>query len=200
MPEVAVDLLRQGGWVLVAILAVSLVAWAVILRTWLRLRAQRAWQIRQGSAHAGSDEWFELVPPPSTDNRAGGSPALAVRRGSMDRASFAARVMPLVRQRLAALETPLPLIAVLATAMPLLGLLGTVVGMMQTFEELTAQRANRSDAFASGISQAMITTQAGLVVAVPVLLVHRLLAARIQRHGDATLLTVRRLEAAVCRD
>lgn len=185
---------------LVTIVAVSLFAWAVVLRTWFHLRAQQPWQVRQVPTPHDGRPCFELVVPRDRKGGAEAPLSLRMRQGSMERSAFELRIVPLVRQRLVVLETPLPLIAVLATAMPLLGLLGTVVGMMQTFGELTAQGVDRSEAFASGISRAMVTTQAGLVVAVPVLLVHRLLGARIRRHGEAALLTIRRLEAAVCRD
>ena len=58
---------------------------------------------------------------------------------------------------------------VLASASPLIGLLGTVIGMLQTFNGLSMQDSYKMDLVASGISQALITTQAGLLVAIPAL-------------------------------
>ena len=77
-------------------------------------------------------------------------------------------------------------IAAVATVAPLLGLLGTVVGMISTFQavvESSAQGAGAVDVgqLADGIWQALVTTAAGLIVAIPVLLGHRYLAGRIDR-------------------
>ena len=56
---------------------------------------------------------------------------------------------------------------VLASASPLIGLLGTVIGMLQTFNGLSMQDSYKMDLVAGGISQALITTQAGLLVIYP---------------------------------
>ena len=78
-------------------------------------------------------------------------------------------------------------IAAVATVAPLLGLLGTVVGMISTFQavvESSAQGAGAVDVgqLADGIWQALVTTAAGLLVAIPVLLGHRYLLGRIDRY------------------
>ena len=67
-------------------------------------------------------------------------------------------------------------IGVLATAAPLLGLLGTVEGMLETFDSL-AQRAgtDTSRQVSAGVSKALITTQAGLLVAIPALFMIQLI-------------------------
>lgn len=62
-------------------------------------------------------------------------------------------------------------VRILAAAAPLVGLLGTVTGMIRTFDALTLSGVSNSRAMAGGIAEALITTQAGLVVAVPGLLV-----------------------------
>lgn len=60
------------------------------------------------------------------------------------------------------------IIATMITAAPLLGLLGTVSGMIATFQNMATQGDQRSvEGLASGISEALTATQAGLVVAVP---------------------------------
>lgn len=72
-------------------------------------------------------------------------------------------------------------IAVLAGIAPLLGLLGTVIGMIETFDVISVFGTGNARAMASGISIAMVTTQTGLVVAVPGLLSSFLLQRRAQR-------------------
>ena len=71
------------------------------------------------------------------------------------------------------------LIMTIVTAAPLLGLLGTVIGMIETFDSLGDMSLfSQSGGIAGGISQALITTQMGLVVAIPGLLVNGVLSRR----------------------
>ncbi len=72
-------------------------------------------------------------------------------------------------------------LGVVAAMAPLLGLLGTVTGMIETFQTITLFGSGDPKLMSSGISQALITTQLGLVVAVPVLLLHSFLKGRANR-------------------
>ena len=73
-------------------------------------------------------------------------------------------------------------IEVIALISPLLGLLGTVLGMIQSFQELElAEGAANASVLAGGIWQALLTTAAGLIVAIPAMLGANLLAARTDR-------------------
>ncbi len=77
------------------------------------------------------------------------------------------------------LEKWMPLIATLAAVAPLMGLLGTVSGMITLFQVITSAGTNDPKILAGGISEALVTTQAGLVIAIPVLLVHGVLSNRL---------------------
>lgn len=81
--------------------------------------------------------------------------------------------MLLVRFRLTRF---IPIIAVGASCEPLLGLLGTVTGIINTFQMLTVFGSGDVKQLSGGISEALITTEAGLVVAIPALLCHAFLA------------------------
>ncbi|WP_150305986.1 MotA/TolQ/ExbB proton channel family protein [Pseudomonas saliphila] len=70
------------------------------------------------------------------------------------------------------------LIKLLAAVAPLLGLLGTVTGMIATFQAITLYGTGDPKLMAGGISQALVTTVLGLVVAIPLLFLHGLVAAR----------------------
>jgi biopolymer transport protein ExbB len=61
----------------------------------------------------------------------------------------------------------------IAVISPLLGLLGTVIGMIDVFAEIMTQGTGNAAALAGGISQALITTAAGLSVAIPAVIMHR---------------------------
>ncbi|MHB0807375.1 MotA/TolQ/ExbB proton channel family protein [Stutzerimonas nitrititolerans] len=76
------------------------------------------------------------------------------------------------------LERGQPLLKLLAAVAPLLGLLGTVTGMIVTFQAITQSGGGDSRLMADGISQALVTTVQGLVVAIPLLFLHSLLASR----------------------
>jgi biopolymer transport protein ExbB len=69
---------------------------------------------------------------------------------------------------LAYLERGLPILATVAMIAPLLGFLGTVTGMINSFEALATVGLNNPAAVAKGISEALITTAAGLAIAIPV--------------------------------
>ena len=77
------------------------------------------------------------------------------------------------------MERYLTALGTIASISPLLGLLGTVVGMIQVFTELVHQGAGNAGALAGGISQALITTAAGIGVAIPALLFHRYFLRRV---------------------
>jgi len=70
------------------------------------------------------------------------------------------------------LERFLPFLAVTAAAAPLMGLLGTVMGMIKTFKLITKFGTGDARTLSSGISEALVTTELGLVVAIPILIIH----------------------------
>jgi len=77
------------------------------------------------------------------------------------------------------LERFLNIIAVTAAIAPLLGLLGTVTGIIKTFELMQVFGAGDPKPLISGISEALITTELGLVLAIPALIIHALLARKV---------------------
>jgi len=77
------------------------------------------------------------------------------------------------------LERYLNTLGTIAAIAPLLGLLGTVVGMIKVFAEIMTQGTGNASVLAGGISEALITTAAGLTVAIPALVMHRYFTGRI---------------------
>ena len=76
------------------------------------------------------------------------------------------------------LSSMLPLLKIISVVAPLLGLLGTVTGMIITFQAITLYGAGDPKLMAGGISTALVTTVLGLVVAVPTVFLHTLVASR----------------------
>lgn len=79
------------------------------------------------------------------------------------------------------LERFLPFLAITAAAAPLLGLLGTVSGMIETFQLITIFGTGDAKSLSSGISEALVTTAMGLIVAIPTLILHGALARMAKR-------------------
>ncbi len=77
------------------------------------------------------------------------------------------------------LERYLNTLGTIAAIAPLLGLLGTVVGMIRVFAEIMSQGTGNASVLAGGISEALITTAAGLTVAIPALAMHRYFTGKI---------------------
>ncbi len=89
-----------------------------------------------------------------------------------------------IRKQTGDIQRYIPTIIILATVAPLLGLFGTVSGMVETFRVVGMYGMGNAQAMASGIREAMITTQAGLLVAIPGIFIGQLLkkkAASLQR-------------------
>jgi biopolymer transport protein ExbB len=84
------------------------------------------------------------------------------------------------------LERFLPFLAITAAAAPLLGLLGTVTGMIKTFQLITIFGTGDAKSLSSGISEALVTTALGLIVAIPTLILHGTLS-RMAKHKLALL-------------
>ncbi len=85
----------------------------------------------------------------------------------------------------------LPAIAVLAGVSPLLGLLGTVTGMIDMFAVIASQGSGNAKSLSGGISEALVCTQAGMLAAIPLLLLHAWLARLADRRAQL-------LEEAAC--
>jgi biopolymer transport protein ExbB len=77
------------------------------------------------------------------------------------------------------MERFLGALGTIAAVSPLLGLLGTVIGMIQVFNVLNLEGASNAAALSGGISKALITTAAGLCVAIPAMISHRFFVRRV---------------------
>ena len=160
------EYMQTGGIVMWPLAVVSLVMWLLIVDRALFIRRlhrktmsfQTAWE------HVKDDRF-----PDSTQY--GGAVALLITtflqkrsgNGPLDRFILDKIVMRFNRS----LVDRLTLIGVLAAIAPLLGLLGTVTGMITTFDVLAVFGTGNAKAMAGGISEALITTQTGLMVAIP---------------------------------
>ncbi len=84
------------------------------------------------------------------------------------------------------MERYLTILSTIANIAPLLGLLGTVIGMIKVFTAIMLQGTGNAGVLAGGISEALITTAAGLTVAIPAMILHRFF----QRRVDTIVVTM----------
>lgn len=98
--------------------------------------------------------------------------------GARQTESLEVKLQEIVLQEMPRLDKSIGLLKLLAAIAPLLGLLGTVVGMINTFQTITLVGNADPKLMAGGISQALMTTVLGLLVAVPLLFAHSYIAAR----------------------
>lgn len=199
------EMFEQGGAVLVGITIIAAIAWTLVLWEALRLyeRTAGGWRQLEASVRAleenrASETVIDGLR--DSDNVVDRLLRSGLSRRRIDRPAFEAQVMPLLNSETVLFRRSLQTVGVLAATLPLLGLLGTVLGMIATFDVLRVHRVPDVDAMADGISQALITTQAGLVVAVPILLVNGYLSARIRRYLDTSSVMIKRIEAAICEE
>ncbi len=85
------------------------------------------------------------------------------------------------RQEAAKLERYVGVVGTVASVSPLLGLLGTVTGMIKAFNVISVQGVGNPGSLAEGISEALITTAAGLIVAIPAYVMYRYLISKVDR-------------------
>jgi biopolymer transport protein ExbB len=105
----------------------------------------------------------------------------ALRVAGRSREQVKAIVEETGRREAAPLQRYLGLLGTIATISPLLGLLGTVLGMIRAFNVIASQGMGTPATLGGGISEALITTAAGMTVAIPVILAHRYLTGRLER-------------------
>jgi|TARA_B110000967_G_scaffold201975_1_gene240021 biopolymer transport protein ExbB len=109
----------------------------------------------------------------------------------MPRKPLEAELLRRGNAEIAQMNRHIRLLELVAMIAPLLGLLGTVLGMIQSFQELElAQGAANASVLAGGIWQALLTTAAGLVVAIPAAIGATLLSARIESAAHAIETTI----------
>jgi len=187
---------KKGGFVMIPLLAIGVLAVLLVILKLLEFgridvgpsplidavfQALNRGDVEQASSEAGS-----LSEPLRS----------ILREGIEHRDAANEHIEEILEERVLAsvprLERHLGLLAVLGGIAPLLGLLGTVTGMIHTFQLVTVFGTGDAKLLSSGISEALVTTEFGLAIAIPVLLAHALLSRRVR-----TL--VERLESTAAR-
>ncbi|WP_296132063.1 MotA/TolQ/ExbB proton channel family protein [Pseudomonas sp. Ga0074129] len=163
------DRVQQGGLVGWVILALG--AFGLLLALWRMVYLTRVGRSVNAQMHDLS--------APRADNPLGRIiGVLGPKPQLADLETLELRLDEAILQETPPLEKGQGLLKLLSAVAPLLGLLGTVTGMIVTFQAITQGGGGDSRLMADGISQALVTTVQGLVVAIPLLFLHTLLASR----------------------
>ena len=174
------DFVVKGGVLMIPIALCSIVALAIFL--------ERLWSLRRSKV-IPRDFLIEIedlirrekIPEAVTrcrkDNSSMANIIVAgIRNFGKRREIVKESIEEIGRREAATLERYINVVGTIAAISPLLGLLGTVFGMIKAFNVISIQGVGNPSSLAGGISEALITTAAGLVVAIPTFVLYRYLA------------------------
>ena len=177
------ELIKSGGWIMLPIVLCSIIAVAIVIERLWTLRASR---ISPPNLLAQVWQWVQdkqMNPDKLTQLRAG-SPLGQILAAGLTNARHGREMMKESIQEAGVkvvneLERYLTPLGTIAAITPLLGLLGTVLGMIEIFGAFMDTGMANAPQLASGIAKALVTTAAGLFVAIPAVFFHRFLQRRV---------------------
>jgi biopolymer transport protein ExbB len=183
------ELFRAGGLLMLPILLCSVVGLAISLERWWSLRRAQVLPnpllARLNDATGWPTAGNALADLGAT-SQLGYVLAVGLANLSLPREEFQQAIQGALEGAAHDLESHLTGLGVVASIAPLLGILGTVVGLIEVFDQLFAAGQTDSQLLAGGISTALVTTAAGLSIAIPALICHRALL----RYVDTLLLEI----------
>lgn len=171
------ELITAGGWLMVPILLCSVLALAIVAERFWALKQEKVvpaglvaqvWKLHQKQEL--NNDRIRLLRDSSPLGRILAAGLINMQH---DRDVMKEAIEETGRQVVLELERFLNTLGTIASITPLLGLLGTVIGMIKVFSAITAQGVGNPAVLAGGISEALITTAAGLSVAIPSLMFYR---------------------------
>jgi biopolymer transport protein ExbB len=177
------ELVRAGGWPMIPLLLLSVIALAIIVERFWSLRRKVVLPPGLGAevrAWAGRGR----LDPTHIDSLRRNSPLGALLAAVLDvrhrsREEIRERTEDVGRHEVHRMERFLNTLGTIAAAGPLLGLFGTVVGMIQMFLGILDHGVGDVNQLAGGIGKALVCTATGMIVAIPALMFHRYFRGRI---------------------
>jgi len=177
------EMVKAGGWLMLPIILCSVIACAIIIERLWTLQPRR---VLPGELARQVWDWISRNQLNQDQLRAlrDNSPlgqilAAGLANRNRDREIMKESIEDTGRHVVHELQRYLNTLGTIAAITPLLGLLGTVLGMIKVFAAIMAQGIGDPSVLAGGISEALITTAAGLSVAIPSLMAYRYLRSRV---------------------
>lgn len=180
------EIIQAGGWLMVPILICSVLSMAIVVERFLALRRSRV--VPKGLGEmvqewAARHELDQRHINQLKDNSALGRVlAAALANRHRPREVIKEAVEDTGRHVVHHLDRWLNTLGTIAGISPLLGLLGTVIGMIKVFSAIMVHGVGQANELAGGISEALITTAAGLTVAIPSFFFYRYFRGRVQAY------------------
>ncbi|MCU7891978.1 MAG: MotA/TolQ/ExbB proton channel family protein [Candidatus Thiodiazotropha sp. (ex Ustalcina ferruginea)] len=179
------ELVKSGGWLMLPIIACSIVALGIVFeRLWSlqRKKVMPDYLMRQ-ILQLHRDKKLDLADLNKlrTSSPLGRILAAGLINRDHNKEVMKEAIEEVGRQVVHELERYLNTLGTVASISPLLGLLGTVIGMIKVFSVIVTAGVGDPGVLAGGISEALITTAAGLSVAIPSLMFHRYFSGLIDR-------------------
>ncbi|MFT6295558.1 MAG: biopolymer transport protein ExbB [Glaciecola sp.] len=178
-----IEIIRAGGLLMLPIILCSIVAIAIVIERFWTLNSSRitpkyvlaqVWTwLKNNQLDSAKLKELRLSSP------LGQILAAGLPTSKYGRAAMIESIELAAAQVVHDLERYLNTLGTIAAITPLLGLLGTVVGMIRVFSEIMLQGTGNANALAGGISEALITTAAGLSVAIPTYMFHRFFSRKV---------------------
>jgi len=182
--DLVLELVKAGGWLMLPIIACSVIALAIIVERIWSLQVRRvlpkhlvAQVWRWEKIHQLNDERLAEL---QASSPLGSILAAGIANRHENRDVMKESIEDTGRHIVHELERYLNTLGTIAAITPLLGLLGTVIGMIKVFATITTQGVGNPGALAGGISEALITTAAGMSVAIPTLMFYRYFRGRVR--------------------
>ena len=180
-----IEFLISGGPVMIPIGLASVVGLAALFERMIALRKERNFPkgfTVEVDELCRQSRWGDVIALCRKHESAASRVALAaIEARGQGRGPIKERLEEVGRREAAELERNSAVLGTVASIAPLLGLLGTVWGMILTFDVIQTQGIGVVSSLAGGISQALISTMAGLTVGIPALVGHRWVLARADR-------------------
>ena len=180
------ELIKAGGWVMVPIITLAVIATAIVVERFWSLRRKEVLPPGLGEEVR---EWARgrQLDPSHIEVLRRNSPLGEILAAALDvryrpRELIKERVEDVARHVMHQLERFMNTLGSIASVSQLLGLLGTVFGMIQMFLKILTTGVGDVNALAGGIGQALISTAGGLCVAIPAVMFHRYFRGRIAEY------------------
>ena len=177
------ELVKAGGWPMVPLLLLGVVALAIVLERFWTLRRNEVLppglgqEVRNWAARGQLDPGH--IQSLRANSPLGALLAAALESRTRPREQMRERIEDTGRHLVHRMERYLNALGTIASAGPLLGLLGTVVGMIQMFLGILDHGMGDVNQLAGGIGKALVCAATGMIVAIPALIMHRYFRARI---------------------
>ncbi len=184
---ITLEMLMQGGWPMIPLGLCSVIAAGIFIERLaaLRRRAVLAPEVVQLAEEYRNDSNGDAALR-HCENASGPFARLleeVFRSRNLNHAQVVETMHVTGRTQVGQMERGLTLLEIIASVSPLLGLLGTVLGMVTVFDAISAEGLGDPQVLSKGISQALITTIAGLCVAIPALACHSWLSRRVDDYA-----------------